>query len=91
MYLYPDHLRSKPTMWLWQLRDIGIVGVGLVVSILAFTQTGFPLPLVLTAAYAFLSIRFEDTSILDFIRYAGAYFAGRQEYKWHFTREEKHS
>lgn len=88
MYLYPDHLRSKPTMWLWQLRDIGIVGVGLVVSILAFTQTGFFVPLVMTAAYAFLSIRFEDTSILDFIRYAGAYFVCRQEYDWRFTREE---
>lgn len=87
MYLYPDNLRSKPTMWLWQLRDIGIVGVGLVISILALTQTGFPLPLVLTAAYAFLSIRFEDTSILDFIRYAGMYFVGRQEYEWRFTRE----
>ena len=87
MYLYPDNLRSRPVMWLWQLRDIGIVGVGLVISILAFTQTGFPMPLALTAAYAFLSIRFEDTSILDFIRYAGAYFAGRQEYDWRFTQE----
>ena len=31
-------------------------------------------PCVLTGVYGFLTIRFEDTSILDFIRYACAYF-----------------
>ena len=28
MYIYPDHLRAKATLWLWQLKDIGIIGVG---------------------------------------------------------------
>ena len=45
-------------LWLWELRDIGIIGVGLLISVLALTQTGIALPLVLTAVYAFLSIRF---------------------------------
>ena len=70
-------------MWLWELKDIAIIGVGLVISILAITQTKIFIPLVLTAAYAFLSIRFEGTSILDFIRYAGAFFLTKQQfYKW---------
>ena len=35
------------------------------------------------AAYAFLSIRLEDTSILDFLRYAIRYFLlGQQTYAW---------
>ena len=51
-------------LWLWELRDIGIIGVGLLISVLALTQTGIALPLVLTAVYAFLSIRFDGTSIL---------------------------
>ena len=54
-------------LWLWELRDIGIIGVGLLISALALTQTGIALPLVLTAVYTFLSIRFDGTSILDFL------------------------
>ena len=46
-------------LWLWELRDIGIIGVGLLISVLALTQTGIAPPLVLTAVYAFLSIRFD--------------------------------
>ena len=61
-------------LWLWELRDVGVIGVGLLVSILALTQTGIFIPLVLTAVYAFLSIRFEGVCILDFLRYASAFF-----------------
>ncbi|HEX3029785.1 MAG TPA: hypothetical protein VHT34_10880 [Clostridia bacterium] len=83
MYMYPDNLKAKATLWLWELRDIGIIGVGLLISVFALSQIGFMLPIVATAAYAFLSIRFEDTSILDFIRYACAFFILRQQiYEW---------
>jgi hypothetical protein len=71
---------------LWQLRDIGVIGVGALLSVLALTQLGFVLPIVATAVYAFLTIRFEDTSILDFIRYACAFFIGKQQiYEWRYT------
>jgi hypothetical protein len=83
MYLYPDNLKAKATLWLWELRDIGIIGVGLLISVFAVAQLRFLPPFVLTALYAFLSIRFEDTSILDFIRYAFAFFIGHQQvYQW---------
>ena len=60
MYIYPNHLKSKAMLWLWELRDLAIIGVG-----------------------AFLSIRMEDTSILDFLRYAARYFIlGQQTYAW---------
>ena len=82
-YLYPDNMKSKATLWLWQLRDIGIISVGLLVSVFAFAQTGIFFPLILTAVYAFLSIRFDDVSILDFIKYATAYFfLKRQTFEW---------
>ena len=72
-------------LWLWELRDVGVIGVGLLVSILALTQTGIFIPLVLTAVYAFLSIRFDGTSILDFIRYACPYFFMRQQFfEWRY-------
>ncbi len=60
MYIYPDHLKAKATMRLWQLKDITIVGVGVLLSVLAITQTGIVIPAILTAVYAFLMIRFED-------------------------------
>ena len=70
-------------LWLWELRDIGIIGVGLLISVLALTQTGIALPLVLTAVYAFLSIRFDGTSILDFLKYAVAFLITKQQfYDW---------
>ena len=83
MYIYPDNLKSKATLCLWELRDIGIIGVGCLLSVFTLAQLGFVPPIVITAVYAFLSIRFEDTSILDFIRYAVAFFFGKQQtYEW---------
>lgn len=83
MYSYPDHLRAKATLFLWELRDFGIIGISALISVFALVRFGFLPPLALTAVYAFLSIRFEDTSILDFIRYACEYFFLRpQRYEW---------
>ena len=83
IYIYPDNLTAKAMLWLWELRDIGIIGVGLLISVLALTQTGIALPLVLTAVYAFLSIRFDGASILDFLKYAAAFLITKQQfYDW---------
>lgn len=83
MYIYPDNLTAKATLWLWELRDIGIIGVGLLLSVFALAQLHFMPPTVVTALYAFLTIRFEDTSILKFIRNAAAFFIGKQQtYEW---------
>ena len=83
MYSYPDNLKSKATLWLWELRDIAIIGIGLLISVFALAQGSFFPPIVVTAVYAFLAIRFEDTSILDFIRYAVTFFFGKPQcYEW---------
>lgn len=85
MYIYPENLTAKATMWLWELRDLGIIGVGLLFSVLALTQTGIFIPLIATAVYAFLSIQFDGTSILSFLRYATAFLITKQQfYKWRF-------
>ena len=55
-------------LWLWELRDIGIIGVGLLISVLALTQAGIALPLVLTAV---------------FLKYAAAFLITKQQfYDW---------
>ncbi len=83
MYIYPDNLKAKATLWLWELKDIGIIGVGLLISVFAIAQLGSMPPIVITAVYTFLTIQFEDTSILNFIRYACAFFLLKQQiFEW---------
>ena len=86
MYIYPDNLTPKASLWLWTLRDLASIGIGSLISVFALSQLGFFVPVVLTAAYAFLSIRMDDTSILDFLRYAVRYFLIQQQnYSWGMT------
>ncbi len=83
MYIYPDNLKAAPMLFLWRLKDLAVIGIGALISVLALSQIGFSIPLVVTLAYAFLAIRFEDTSILDFIKYAVNYFfIEQQEFRW---------
>ena len=74
MYIYPDNLKAKATMWMWKLKDLAIIGIIVLFSVFAFAYAGLWFPLVIAGAYAFLTIQVEDTSIRDFIRYACAYF-----------------
>lgn len=81
--MYPDNLKAKATLWLWELKDIGVIGIGLLISVFALVQLGFMLPIVITAVFAFLTIQFEGTSILNFIRYACAFFIFKQQiFEW---------
>ena len=88
MFIYPENLKARATVWLWELRDVAIIGVGALLSVLILVQTGFLPPLVLTALYAFLSIRLEGASILDFLRYAVCFIILKQQYyEWGETIE----
>ncbi len=83
MFIYPDNLRAKAKLWLWELRDVAIIGIGLILSVLALTQGAGMLLMVLTVLYAFLSIRMDGASILDFLRCAICFlFIYQQYYEW---------
>lgn len=88
MYIYPENLKAKAMLWLWTLRDVAIIGIGFLISVLALAQGGFLPPLVVTVLFAFLSVRVEDASILDFLRYAVCFlFLKQQYYEWRETFE----
>ena len=87
MFIYPDNLKAKARLWLWELRDVAIIGGALLLSVIALAQGGTFVPLVMTAVFAFLTIRLEDTSVLDFLRYAARFLFLRQQY---FIWEERH-
>lgn len=88
MFIYPENLRAKARLWLWELRDVVVTGVGFLLSVLALTQGGGMLLLVVTVLYAFLSIRVEGASILDFLRCAICFLLLHQQY---YEWEERHT
>ena len=79
-YYYPYNLKSQAKLWLWNLRDIVIIGVALLLSILAMTQIKFYIPMALTLVYMFLSVRLEDVCVLDYTRCGVKYFLLTQQY-----------
>lgn len=82
-YLYPQNLKATPNMWLWSLKDFAILAVSALVSVLILSATRFILPLAVTLCFGFLSIRADDTTILDYIRYAARYlFSTQQYFEW---------
>ena len=80
MYIYPENLTAKPTLFLWQLRDVAILAVALLLSIFLLVKASLMLPLILTIVFAILSVRVDGSSILDFLRYAAAFFLTKQQY-----------
>ncbi len=79
-YMYPHNLKAQAKLWFWNLKDIAIIGIALLLSILALTQLKLVLPLALTLVYMFLSIQLDDTSVLDFIKQGVRYFITNQQY-----------
>ena len=83
IYIYPDNLNAKATLWLWQLRDLAVIGIGRLIAVLALTQLGLFLPMVLVAAYAFLSIHLDGLSVLDFLSFVVSFYITEQQiFEW---------
>lgn len=87
-FIYPQNMRASATLWLWSLKDFAIIVLGALFSALVLTTTHILIPAVITAAFAFLSIRSDDTTVLDFIKYAVKYFISTQQYyEWRLKDE----
>lgn len=79
-YLYPQNLKATANLWLWSLRDFCILGIAALLSIVALVQLQIMIPTAATLCYGFLTIRLDDTTILDFMKYAVRYFISTQQY-----------
>lgn len=79
-YLYPQNLKAKANLWLWGMRDFSILAVSALLSVVILVQLRFLIPAVVTLCFGFLTIRMDDTTVLDFIRYAVRYFISTQQY-----------
>lgn len=82
-YQYPDNLKARPVLWLWELKHIVILGISFLLSVLALSQLGTLVPLVGSAVFAFLTIRLDDTTILEYIKSSVRFFlTGQQLFYW---------
>lgn len=88
-YIYPENLSAKPRMWLWNLKDLATAGLLALTGVFFLAQFRVVLPLVIAALYAFLTIRFDDASILDFLQHACRYFFLPRYFCWGVERGEE--
>ena len=79
-YIYPKNLKAKAQLWLWSLRDFVILAAAALLSAAVLLQSGSLIPAALTLDYGFLSIRMEDTTVLDYMSYAVRYVLVNQKY-----------
>ena len=78
-YLYPKNLKSKANLWLWGLKDFGILCISALISVLAFAGLKIYLPAVITLCYGFLTFRKDDATVMYYIKYAVRYFITEQQ------------
>ena len=88
-YIYPENLRATVKLWFWNVRDFIIICAGIIVSIMIFTKLWTPVPMAITACYAFLTLRAEDTAILDYMINAVKFFVTSQQLFLWEVRNEK--
>ena len=79
-YLYPQNLKATANLWLWGLKDFAIIGISALLSIVVLINLHFFVPAAATLCYGFLTIRMDDITVLDFIKYAVRYFLTTQQY-----------
>lgn len=79
-YLYPQNLKATANLWLWSLKDFVILGISALLSIVILVKLFWLVPTAVTLCYGFLTIRMDDTTVLDYIKYAVRYFITTQQY-----------
>ena len=89
-YIYPQNMKVQAKLWFWNLKDVVILAVALTVSVVSWAKLNFILPAALTFVYGFLTIRLDDTSVLDFIKRAARYFITTEQYfEWKEKQDGK--
>ncbi|MEE0840449.1 MAG: hypothetical protein U0M06_11305 [Clostridia bacterium] len=79
-YLYPQNLKATANLWLWGLRDFCIIGIAALLSVVLLVYLKIFIPAAITLVYGFLTIRMDDTTVMDYIRYAVKYLITTQQY-----------
>ena len=73
-------MKAKANMWLWSLKDFAIIGIGALLSAVFLIYLHKLLLVGIVAVFAFMTIRLDETTVMDYIRYAFRYFITTQQY-----------
>lgn len=79
-FIYPQNMKAKASMWLWDLKDFAVLGIGALLGAVLLIYFHKVMLIGLVGVYAFMTIRLDDTTIMDYIRYAVRYFITTQQY-----------
>ena len=83
IYLYPQNLRATANLWLWGMRDFVILCVAALLSVALLFYASMVLPAAVTLCFGFLTIRVEETTVMDYLGWAVRYFlTTQQQYLW---------
>ena len=87
-YIYPENLRASVKLWFWSVRDFIIICVGIVVSVAVVAELWNIIPAAVTLCYAFLSLRADESSVMDYMINAVKYFLiTQQEFRWQLKED----
>ena len=82
-YMYPKNLKATANLWLWGLKDFIILAVLTLFAIILFVVAKTLVPAAIALCFAVLTIRKDEMTVLDYIKYATRYFVTDQQcYKW---------
>ncbi len=83
-------MRTEAKLWFWSLKDVIILAIALTLSVVSWAKLNFIVPAAMTLVYGFISMRLDETSVLDYIRRAGRYLLTTQQYfEWKESRHGK--
>ena len=69
------------TVLLWRgMRDFILVCASALLSIFALVELGWLIPAALTLCFAFLTVRKDEMTVLEYLKYAIRYFLTDQQY-----------
>ena len=65
VYHFPPNLKSKPTIIVWEVKDIAVIVMGSMISFYFLLSNSFVLPSVFVITYAVMTIRVNEYTILS--------------------------
>ena len=82
-YMYPKNLKATANLWLWGLKDFIILAVLTLVAIILYVVAKTLVPAAIALCFAVLTIRKDEMTVLEYIKYATRYFiTDQQNYRW---------
>ena len=79
-YLYPQNLKARANLWLWRLRDFVILCIAILLSAVMLVNFRYLFPAAISLCFGFLTIRSDDTTVIDRLRYTVRFFFTTQQY-----------